>query len=677
MFTRFSVVASTLAALTLAWAAHAQSFSNPAPINIPDSGAGGIYPSTVIVSGVSTPAASVRVTLNGLTHSYFSDLAIVLVAPNGRAYSLTNRCGGAAPITDGTFSFSVDAASSIASNIVVPGVYLPSSCTAGVSLPPPAPSDPYSTDLAEQLIADMNGNWLLYLADLAAGDSGVLAGGWTIDITTTPTPSTSSTTAFTYQGKLKDGAAPMHGPANLRFKLFDAPTGGSAVGSPFASNVAVNEGLFSVLLDFGLTPIDAGAGRWLEIAVNGTILSPRQRLSPSPTAIEAKSAIVADTALLAENTRGISVDASNRVGVNGPAVAGALLQISGGPNALVPDQQQFNTQGVTNGDSIIWQSFTPSFTGLLRGVTAGATSTGGPIPCTFRVYAGEGIGGALLAQQSFTVAGGPVFTYTLTNAVPVTAGQLYTFSVVPDAGLLHTEYGLGNPYPGGRCSNFAGNDLMFQTMMIRQEPALYVGENGYIGMGTKTPAAALHIDTAGVGTNWQLRLKNSLIPGFESGLRASDTGFLEATQQVGGANFARLSAAGSWSAVSDRRLKTNITPGRGYLNAVDRLNPVDFQWLGAGPQGKFDFGLIAQDVQGVLPNLVIGDERKELLTVNYAQLSVVAIGAIKELRVSQDQRLTELQSELREKQKKIDQLESDMQQLRQRLDAIEGRVLQR
>ena len=41
---------------------------------------------------------------------------------------------------------------------------------------------------------------------------------------------------FTYQGVLKSSGAPYNGTADLRFTLFDAPSGGSVMGAPIPVN---------------------------------------------------------------------------------------------------------------------------------------------------------------------------------------------------------------------------------------------------------------------------------------------------------------------------------------------------------------------------------------------------------------------------------------------------------
>lgn len=79
----------------------------------------------------------------------------------------------------------------------------------------------------------------------------------------------------------------MNASANLVFGLWDAPTAGSRIGAPVTLNaVAVSNGLFTAELDFGTNGF-TGSARWLEIAVNGTALEPRQAITPVPMALYA------------------------------------------------------------------------------------------------------------------------------------------------------------------------------------------------------------------------------------------------------------------------------------------------------------------------------------------------------------------------------------------------------
>ncbi|OPZ29893.1 MAG: hypothetical protein BWZ02_00911 [Lentisphaerae bacterium ADurb.BinA184] len=103
-------------------------------------------------------------------------------------------------------------------------------------------------------------------------------------------------TAFTYQGQLRHEGLPVTGLCDLAFTLWDADTDGTQVGTTATvTDVAVTEGLFTVVLDFGQA--FAGDARWLETTVTcpagtgtPTVLTPRQRVTATPCAQFAQGA---------------------------------------------------------------------------------------------------------------------------------------------------------------------------------------------------------------------------------------------------------------------------------------------------------------------------------------------------------------------------------------------------
>ncbi len=103
-------------------------------------------------------------------------------------------------------------------------------------------------------------------------------------------------TAFTYQGALNENGVPYTGLAEMRFTLFNAVSGGSAVAAnnPATASVNVSSGLFTVALNFGAGAFP-GAERWLEIQVRTGLgafstLTPRQAVTPAPYAMFAPTA---------------------------------------------------------------------------------------------------------------------------------------------------------------------------------------------------------------------------------------------------------------------------------------------------------------------------------------------------------------------------------------------------
>jgi len=98
--------------------------------------------------------------------------------------------------------------------------------------------------------------------------------------------------AFTYQGRLLENGAAAQGAHDLKFALFSDGVGGTPVASPVTNPaVVVSNGVFTVLLDFGVDAL-SGLNGWLEIGVRPasaagefTLLSPRQKLTPSPYSV--------------------------------------------------------------------------------------------------------------------------------------------------------------------------------------------------------------------------------------------------------------------------------------------------------------------------------------------------------------------------------------------------------
>lgn len=113
-----------------------------------------------------------------------------------------------------------------------------------------------------------------------------------------------------YHGKLSESSLPANGRYDMRFSLFDSPTGGNVLASPVdASNLLVTNGEFSAELNFGQSPFD-GDSLWLEISVRPStppsteffILVPRQRLYPVAYSLHSQSANSLIGPLITEGT---------------------------------------------------------------------------------------------------------------------------------------------------------------------------------------------------------------------------------------------------------------------------------------------------------------------------------------------------------------------------------------
>ena len=91
----------------------------------------------------------------------------------------------------------------------------------------------------------------------------------------------------------------------------------------------------------------------------------------------------------------------------------------------------------------------------------------------------------------------------------------------------------------------------------------------------------------------------------------------------------------SSTTASDSRLKTDISTINDALGTVGKLRGVSYKWL---RDGKADIGVIAQEVEEVVPEVVktkttLGlDGEEEMKTVDYGKLVGVLINAINELK---------------------------------------------
>ena len=104
---------------------------------------------------------------------------------------------------------------------------------------------------------------------------------------------------------------------------------------------------------------------------------------------------------------------------------------------------------------------------------------------------------------------------------------------------------------------------------------------------------------------------------------------------------------GELTAASDARYKQNITPINDALEIVESLKPVSYEYRqGKYPSMNFSrgirHGLIAQDVEQVLPELVSTSGEEDFRSLNYIDLIPFLIKAIQE----QQLRIDALEKEL-------------------------------
>ena len=95
-----------------------------------------------------------------------------------------------------------------------------------------------------------------------------------------------------------------------------------------------------------------------------------------------------------------------------------------------------------------------------------------------------------------------------------------------------------------------------------------------------------------------------------------------------------FTATGNITAYSDERLKDNVKTIEGALDKVARMRGVTYNYKSELNDGQRGTGVIAQEMQQVMPEVV---EEGEYLSVAYGNLVGVLIEAVKELKAELDQ----------------------------------------
>jgi len=94
-----------------------------------------------------------------------------------------------------------------------------------------------------------------------------------------------------------------------------------------------------------------------------------------------------------------------------------------------------------------------------------------------------------------------------------------------------------------------------------------------------------------------------------------------------------FTATGNITAYSDERLKENVETIEGALDKVSQMRGVTYNYKSALNDGQRGTGVIAQEMQQVMPEVV---EEGEYLSVAYGNIVGVLIEAVKELKAELD-----------------------------------------
>jgi len=461
------------------------------------------------------------------------------------------------------------------------------------------------------------------------------------------------TSEFSYQGFITDNNAPANGLYDIDFRLSDSPTGGALIGTQSRPGVLVTNGVFTVTLNFGDFP---SADRYLELAVRRagvgtfTVLAPRSKVLAVPVASLAKNATNA--------TQLAGLNANQFVLTGDSRLSDARNPLAGSANYI---QNRTTIQTSTN--------FSISGDGSVGGIL-----TGGTVSATTQYNFGPNrlIGKVGTNNLFFGTLAGSVNGGIQNTMLGDSAGHDNTGNENVLVGFVsgqNSTTGNNNTFVGSRAgaANSTGSD---NTLL---------GFNADLGNGTLTNATA-------IGSNAFVEQSNSLVLGSIQGVNGATAmtdvgiGVTTPARRLDVNGIIRVGATtGTIGCVEDRdgtviagtcssdlRFKKNITPFGNVLSKFAKLQPVNYYWRRDefGDQhfgSRQSFGLIAQDVEQLFPELVTTDENG-FKAVNYSKLPLYTIQAVRELKGAND----ELKSAIQRQQAEIDELKKIVRSIKPR-----------
>ena len=158
-------------------------------------------------------------------------------------------------------------------------------------------------------------------------------------------------------------------------------------------------------------------------------------------------------------------------------------------------------------------------------------------------------------------------------------------------------------------------------------------------IGTKN--GALHIGSTTGSDSYLGFYNNSIIPTTSDGSDrngAIDLGYTDS--RFKDLYLSGTANAANFNTTSDATLKTNVETLTGSLDAVKSLRGVSFDWI---ENGNSEVGVIAQEVEAVLPNVVSTNDQG-IKSVKYGNMVALLIEAMKEQQAQIDELKAQLNS---------------------------------
>ena len=390
----------------------------------------------------------------------------------------------------------------------------------------------------------------------------------------------------------------------------------------------------------------AGGALLLSPTFTGTPAAPTPTAGDSTTKIATTAFVATAIGSMAPvvvsfnaRTGAVTLQAADVTGVGGAVLASPTF--SGTPSAPTPTAGDNSTRIATTA------FVTNAVAGQVTGVTAGTNLTGGGTSGTVTVNLASTVTGltaltagqlnATGAAQAASTAQGSLSATRL--SFKQTAGDDTNAGQIDYGGFGSALFIIGKGTAAGNRAVGVVDNLTVQGTVLADS---YIQAGRLVNASGGTAQIGGYFDGA---TTWGMFL-NPQSGGVQIRMGHGGNQIMrhlavqhEFKNMADSATFALFNAggtanvSGAWQTLSDASTKTNVQPYGTGLAAVVQLAPVTFQYISEGDGAPTRVGLIAQDVQAVVPEVVgsmeVDGETK--LTLESGNLIYALINAVKEL----------------------------------------------
>jgi hypothetical protein len=199
------------------------------------------------------------------------------------------------------------------------------------------------------------------------------------------------------------------------------------------------------------------------------------------------------------------------------------------------------------------------------------------------------------------------------------------------------------------------------------------GTNGNVGIGNVTPLDRVHIPNSGA-----LRFDDG--QGRYVRMFRSTNGIIMEGNSMGNTNYQGIQQIqwdgdGNWDNLSDGTLKRDITDAEPVLGRLMDLQVRRYHWKDGPADENAHFGVIAQEVQPIFPDLIssmpLAGDGEVKMTVKYTAFGLIAAKAVQELKKEKDDEVSALREENAKLRDRLTALEANDKTRDAKLAAIE------